>query len=409
MRLALLVASLPRDRLEGRQLPLGVGYLAAYVLREVPGVEVLTTASLDEALDWGPHVLGVSSTTAAMPQAVYAAHRARKLGIVTVLGGAHITALPRLLPPAFDFGVPGEGEERLAALLRYLMRSARQTPGLVSTPDHGPWNDRYLEPRGMDALPHPRRDVHFGAQVHLLTSRGCPYRCAFCSTSRAWGRPRYHSARRVASELLDLRERGAGSIHLLDDMAFGDVARLRELADLLDEAGWQERGLPLDGFVASRAATLEVVELARRIGFRALKFGLETASDALLRRIKPGASVAAHQRLIDLCEEHGIECRASVMIGSPGETEDDLRATLAFLAAHRGRLVVHGLYLASPLPGTPWWHLAMERGIVSEDMDWSCYAGMDLTRDCERPRLYIGDLPWAATAGWVERIREVVG
>jgi radical SAM superfamily enzyme YgiQ (UPF0313 family) len=117
-----------------------------------------------------------------------------------------------------------------------------------------------------------------------------------------------------------------------------------------------------------------MLKVATHIGFKSIRFGAETGSDRLLKDMKgKWASVENHQRCIDLCQELGLEVSAAFMVGTPGETEEDLQLTYQFLKRNADVLRINGLYLTTPMPGTSYWDLAMQKGLVSEDenMDWS--------------------------------------
>jgi radical SAM superfamily enzyme YgiQ (UPF0313 family) len=125
------------------------------------------------------------------------------------------------------------------------------------------------------------------------------------------------------------------------------------------------------GFITSNLADEETFAAAKRMGFHTIRFGAETGSDRLLKQMKgPWASVAAHQRCIDLGRKHGIAISVAFMLGTPGETVADLESTVAFLERNRDHLLVEGFYLTTPVPGTPYWDLALRRGLVRPDMDW---------------------------------------
>ena len=105
---------------------------------------------------------------------------------------------------------------------------------------------------------------------------------------------------------------------------------------------------------------------------RHVRFGAESGSDRVLAKIKTGSiRVADNQRAIDLLDKHGLGPRAAFMVGIPGETEEDLLKTIGFIKRNEGKMAVSGFYLMTPFPGTPVWDQALERGLVSEDMDWS--------------------------------------
>ena len=108
------------------------------------------------------------------------------------------------------------------------------------------------------------------------------------------------------------------------------------------------------------------------MGFTSIRFGAETGSDRLLKQMKgPWASLKNHQRCIDLANKIGLTLYGSFMFGTPGETVEDLQSTYDFLMRNKGALHIAGFYLTTPVPGTPYWDYAMQKGLVDEDMDWN--------------------------------------
>lgn len=427
MRLVLFLASLPEDELQQRQFPLGPGYLAAHLRERVPEIEIVITADADEALRARPDVVGISAVSQCFPAAVDFARRVeRELSVPVILGGYHISALPATLPREAVVGVLGEGERTLSRLVSLLRDRGALLPsdlvrvaGICFREGDVVVTTSPVEPiLPLDSLPYPERNIGRGARsVHLSTSRGCVYKCAFCSASRFWGKYRAHSAERVVDEVRYLIERyDARSIHLLDDLFFARPRRVAEVAARLEREGLSGR-VPFDGFIASSVASRRVLEDAKRIGFRSLKLGAETGSDRLLKQMKGNhASLEAHQRTIDLCSELGIEVRASFMVGAPGERIEDLEATRSFLKRNSERLSIHGLYLTTPVPGTPYWELALREGLVSDDMDFSRLSLDTLKTESFDPdrAVYLNgeNMPMDELMQWVELLRnefDVVG
>ncbi|MFH2053995.1 MAG: radical SAM protein [bacterium] len=375
------IASLPEDEMTIRQFPLGAGSVAAWVQREEPDIEIRITATPEDVFSWKPDLLAISSVTQCYNGARRLARRAvDELGIPVVLGGYHISAVPHLLDPEFTAGVIGEGEWPMAALVRRYRELGnlpaqvlRNIPGLCyHDPLSGVVINERPRPIPMDTLPRPVRNISRGARnIMMFSSRGCAYRCRYCASSRHWGKLRLHTARRFVDDLHDLVERyDAASIRLQDDLFFADRRRIHEIVRLMDAEGLLGR-MSFHGFITSNLADEETFAAAKRMGFHTIRFGAETGSDRLLKLMKGRwASVENHQRCIDLGRRFGIGISAAFMLGTPGETREDLEQTAAFIERNAGRLEIEGFYLTTPIPGTPYWDFALERGLVSEPMDW---------------------------------------
>ena len=385
MKVMFFITSLLEDELEKRQLPLGVGYIGAYLENHLQDIEVIMTASMKDIFKEKPDILGISSVSQCFEQAKSVAELVKKeLGIPIVLGGYHISSLPHTLPQCFDIGVIGDGEKPMLEAVKILKEEKTLDPDKLEKIDgicfHN--NDGKITVTtvtdsidSIDMLPFPKRNIHRGARnIHMFTSRGCIYRCKYCASSQHWRKFHEHSSEYVVSELKYLiNEYDTTSIFLLDDLFFANRKRLYAIAVLLEKEGLISR-LTFHGFITSNLAKRDILGVAKQIGFRSIRFGAETGSDRLLKEMKgKWASVENHQRCIDLCQELGIEVRAAFMFGTPGETEEDIQLTHQFLKRNTEVLKIDGFYLTTPIPGTPYWQLAMQKGLVSEgeDMDWS--------------------------------------
>ncbi|GAF77877.1 unnamed protein product, partial [marine sediment metagenome] len=147
-----------------------------------------------------------------------------------------------------------------------------------------------------------------------------------------------------------------------------DKPRLRKIVDELVERGIPKR-IAFQGFCRSNIVHEEDILLFKKLNYRFVRFGAETGSERLLRRIKgEGISVADHQRVIDLCAKHGLRCAASFMFGIPGETRKDLKLTIDFLRRNKGKCQIRGFYLFNPMPGTALWEEMTRDGLVTEDL-----------------------------------------
>ncbi|MHC4711740.1 MAG: B12-binding domain-containing radical SAM protein [Planctomycetota bacterium] len=371
----------PTVEIETRYRPLWPGYLAAYTEKVLgPGrLEFrLCGDSLEREIEsFRPDVVAISSVSQNFRRAEDCARTARERGLPVLVGGIHISMLPETLSPHMDIACIGEGEETFAELMSILLEDGGWDPDRLSgvkgiTFRRGDGME-VTEPRpligSLDDIPHPDRALAgYARHSYMFTSRGCPYRCAFCASSRFWSKVRFASADYVVEEIEDLVRNGSRMISFYDDLFVADTQRLSEIADRIVSLGISERVK----FTCSCRANLvsePMVEDLRRMGVVSVGMGLESGNDRILSYLKGAVSVAENTRAVHLLKDAGIQANASFVIGSPDETESEIMDTYNFIK--NSRLDFTDVYVLTPLPGTPVWEYALERGLVSNDMDWS--------------------------------------
>jgi len=209
--------------------------------------------SVERALDeFRPDLVGISSVTQNYARAARYAAVAKHRGVPVVCGGVHISMLPESLTGDMDVGVLGEGEEALCDLYA-LFRSAGGLPrerlariegitfraeggSLITTAARSPISD-------LDSIPRPDRSLfRIDRDTSIFTSRGCPYTCSFCASSRFWKKTRFFSADYVVREIGYLHTAfRVNRINVYDDLFCADVGRVKKIAQLLDQTGCRER------------------------------------------------------------------------------------------------------------------------------------------------------------------------
>ena len=397
----LLVQTVDRSRpVETALYPLGPAYLASSLRRSHPGIEVkigerLSGAELDA---FRPDLVGISSVTQNFGRARMQAALVASRGIPVVIGGVHISSLPESLPPEADVAVLGEGEETLAHLVGMIARQGSWWNGLDSIAGvayRGPEGRLRITKKrplikNLDEIPFPARDLIgvTGGTAHMVSSRGCPYGCIFCSSSRFWAGARYFSAAYVIDEIRAVLDAlRPGHITFWDDLFAGRTDRLREMSDAVSRSQ-ALRAVEYSAACRPECVDEEVAGLLRRMGMVRVSLGLESGSDPVLHRLKGAkASVAANRRAVQCLDNAGFDVVGSFVVGAPWETDSNMMDTLGFI--REAPLARVGVFILTPLPGTPLWETALERGLVSNDMDWSALR-MDPPPG-ERPKVVLCD------------------
>lgn len=383
MRIAFHTAMFPslRSRWNRGQI-LGFGYLAAMLRRDHPEIEIVLTHDEEELFSSGAEVAGITCVTYTYSQArrIAAEFRARGGGVV-ILGGPHVTALPERLDREFDFGVLGEGEATLSELMAHL-KEGRPAAELTRIEGLVFWNDgeRVINPRRpltepLDDIPHPDRELYNHddalrrASLSLMTSRGCPYDCAFCATAKHWERLRTHSAEYVLEEIDQIvRHYRPWQIVFEDDLFIANRKRLVKIAEGILKRGYP-RGLRIHVNGRANLINDEVCEILRSINCDSVFMGLESASDKTLLSLgKRGITCAVNQQAIDTLRRHRIKVVGSFILGSPGETFEDLHATYAFAQRNLEAFCRLDSGLLRLFPGTALWEEGMRLGLIDEPM-----------------------------------------
>jgi radical SAM superfamily enzyme YgiQ (UPF0313 family) len=365
---------------ESRYPNLGAAYLVSMVRRALPDAPVefmIADSDIPGATArFKPDLAGISSVSQNYNIARQHAACFEAGGVPHLVGGVHISEMPSTLPKSALAACLGEGEHTFVDVIRAALRG-NLPEAIPSIPGLAYWDGGRLrqtaprEPEAvLDNLPFPARDlIEIRPHAYMFTSRGCPFRCTFCSSTRFWDKLRLFSADYVVDEIALLAGQGATLISFFDDLFVASLPRLESIWE-----GLRDRGLlgKVKFTCSCRADVVrpELVAVLKRLGVVSVGMGLESGDDETLRFLKgSSASVAKNYRAINLLKDAGIAANASFVIGSPTETREQIMRTYDFIK--HSRLDLFDVYILTPLPGTPVWDMAQARGLVSDEMDWS--------------------------------------
>ena len=358
-------------------------YLSAYLEKMGVEVEIQIKDYLDDLIPFAPDLLGITSVTENIEQAKELARRAKELwNPITILGGAHLTALPKSLPAEFDIGVIGEGEETFFELVKYFKRQAtldiellKRISGLTfHTPAgvHQTAIRKGLDP--LDEVPHPDRAkfIKETGLAYMMTSRGCPYTCSFCAIPQISEGYRKNSPAYVIEEIKQIKTNFPSIRHvrIFDDLYIVDRKRVIEIAERVEAEGLNQ-GLSFACWGRANLIDNKLMGAFKKMNMLYVAFGAESGSSRVMSKIKPGATVEQNQQAIDYLFDAGVKVSASFILGHPLENEGDLWATYEFIDRNQDKLLEIELNVAIPWPGTEFWHQAKARGLVHDKMDFN--------------------------------------
>jgi anaerobic magnesium-protoporphyrin IX monomethyl ester cyclase len=376
--------------------PLGLAYLAAYARKYSSSGDFIVVDSADPLSvirKEKPDIVGIGPLTGQYPEAnLLAGSIKSELGTPILIGGHHISALPGHLSSShFDIAVIGEGEQTVLELLeafkarrRFEESDLEKINGIVFKTGEGkcrPTPPRDLIPN-LDQIPFPARDLlkmkesyitlrkskfgEPGVYTHMMTSRGCPYKCVFCEPTLFWRRPRFHSPEYVVAEMEHLKEMyDVDGILIFDDLFLVNFNRVKKIAELLAARGL-DKELRFGVFGRTDLVNEEVLRTLVKMNVRSIDFGLESGSEKILGYLKNNTvTVKKHLEALQLCKRYGLRTIGTFVVGSPDETEEDLAQTLELVK--NPNLDEAAILPLMPLPGTELWQYAMGKGLVSED------------------------------------------
>ncbi len=368
--------------------PLGLLYLSAYLRRKGFAVELYDTTfgsrqELFRLLETErPSVLGLSGNLLTRKNVLEIAGRARQAGWFVVLGGPEPANYPReYLEAGAHVIVEGEGELTLEELL-LAWRGGRsnaleQIPGiwfrdssgrvvrtapqpLIADLDSLPWPDR--ERVDLRRYLQVWREHHGVGSLSLITARGCPYHCRWCSHSVFGKTHRRRSPEDVAAEAEWLLERYQPDMLWYAD----DVFTIHHSWMLRFVERMRERKLRVPFECITRADRLnaQMADALAELGCFRVWIGSESGSQRILDAMERGVRVEQVREAIRLCRERGIQTGMFLMWGYEGEDIQDIEATVAHVVASQPDVFL--TTVAYPIKGTPYYDDVAVRVVLPE-------------------------------------------
>jgi len=370
--------------------PLGLAYLASVAREKGHDVKIVDSLAEDYTFDdvkkiisqYSPDLVGITSTTSMIPDAYQVANIVKEISkdIVVAIGGPHVTFVPELTLKEnsnIDYVIKGEGEIAFSGILDVMDNKKEKKDVLgIAYRNGNEIVDNPPQPliRDVDTIPEPSWDllpmdkykidgVQFGT---IMTSRGCPYNCIFCSSSLQFGKQwRGHSVERVINELKVLRYKyNKKEIEFLDDTFTLNMKRAIELTKRMYEEGLDIR------WSASARVNLFSEEIARNMkmaGAHTVYFGIESGSQKILDFIGKGITPDLAKKSVGIANKAGLNTLGSFIIGFPDDTVEDVKTTIKF--SKKVGVTVAQFTIATPYPGTRLWDYAVEKKILLTT-DW---------------------------------------
>ena len=376
--------------------PLSLLYLGAVLLREGFSVEVV-----DLSVDFSgekdfhafvrkckPDVVGFTTVTPGYNGAISLAESIKRMyNPFVIFGGPHPTAMAETVigEKCVDGVVIGEGEETIVAFMKRKKRGGSSPlQGMLIKENgvivRGKTRDFIHD---LDALPFPSRSLLKHPERYsppdalnipvatVLTSRGCPYRCTFCQAPKIWGRTiRRRSVENVIAEIkMHIEQCNIREIHIADDDFSHDKSWTLQFLDTVTR---EIKGIRLYFMNGLRIDNVdrEVLTEMKRAGFVNVGFGVESACQHILNRVRKGLKVTEIVEKFRMARSLGFRTWAFFVLGLPGETAGTVKKTIDFSLSLDPDFAKY-FYLV-PFPGTDVYDEFKSKGYLTTN-DFSKY------------------------------------
>lgn len=341
-----------------------------------------------EIIDFKPDMVGVNNLFSKQKDnahRIYALAKKVSPDIITVAGGAHPTVMPELVmeDKNVDFAILGEGEDSIEDLLGYLegTKPIGELSG-VALRENGVTKvlpkTRFID--NLDAIPFPawhllNMQAYFGLESShgrrkhklfspIITSRGCPAGCTFCTAHHVWGRRyRKRSPENVIKEMKELKNRyRIKELLFEDDNVTLDIRRAEEIFDMMVREGLDFEWDTPNG-VAAFALNERLIKKMKDAGCYKLNLAIESGdTDVLKNIIKKPLDLRKIKPLVDYARSINLNVGIFLILGMPGETLDQMRKS--FIFAKDLKIYDPFVSIATPYPGSELYNQCIKEGYI---------------------------------------------
>jgi radical SAM superfamily enzyme YgiQ (UPF0313 family) len=387
--------------------------MAAVLEQHNIDVDVLDASALEltyeeigeEILKRNPDIVSISALTPTIGVALDSADKIKQVkpDTIVVLGGYHPTFEYKsvLEEESVDVVVRGEGEYTLLELVRTIENNGdlfnveglafhdENDGSLIVTPDRP-----IIE--NLDELPFPAfhllpmekyRILNITTNVAtIITTRGCPMQCSFCSSAALHGHKlRRRSVKNVVNEIeMRLMEQNIDTIAFMDDTFTLNKRFVKEFCSEI-----KKRDLKFWWGCTSRVDTLDrdLLQTMKDAGCITIFIGVESADQQMLEKMNKNITVSKTEKAFKLARKVGIRTIASCVIGMPEDTKESMKKTIDFVKSLNPNYALYSL--ATPYPGTRFYNETFKKNLI-QIKDWSKYTLIDPvleTIDCSSKEL----------------------
>ena len=365
----------------GKWPSLNLAYIAA--IAEEKGHEVNIIDGEAEGLsveqmvartkEFSPDFIGITATTPFYHISVNLAKELKKQihEVPIAIGGSHVTVLKEeVFENCFDYAFIGEAEKSWGKFLDIyekgrdisqvggiLYRDKKEVEFTGPAEPIGDINDLPIPARHLLKLENYNLGTLHGTKrfTSIMTMRGCPFKCIFCSTKVFGKDTRRRSPEKVIEEIKECKDKyGIEHFMFLDDTLTLNRQHTLDICNLLIK---ENIGVTWEGSTRANLVDEELIKKMAKSGLIRLSFGLESVDENIRRIMRKNVPLGSYIEANRLTNKYGIETLNSCMIGLPGETEETIRKTLRFLRESK-EIKQANISIAVPYPGTELYEMA---------------------------------------------------
>jgi|GEM_PF-481376 len=395
-------------------IPHGIMYLKALLHKdkkhEADVIDFRMLSGPDEykqkLLDGRYDIVGVSCLSPSRDYGVMAGKIAKEMGLITLAGGIHASVAPDdfISTGYFDCIIIGEAEKSFFEVLD-IIENGKELPRIYKTIN-------YVE--NLDELPFPATaylpsyknafDIN-GRMAGIIGTRGCPGRCKYCWPNQLimYGskRIRRRSPKNIIDEMLYLKNNfSIRTIAFYDDTFTWDKAWLREFTAYIKNI--KKGGIRLPTISVNARADIfdeEIAELLKEAGCIGAWFGFESGSPRILKIINKGCTLEQNIRAAMICKEAKLDLNANMLVGIPGETEEDYVLSYKFLEKTKPFNVRYNIL--TPYPGSAFYNEFFDKGLINMEN----YEDLEVNRPYKTKKGVIKNVDYSLVLKWAEPFR----
>ena len=319
---------------------------------------------------------------------------------IVVMGGAHVSCDPKgvLQTPSVDYVVLGEGEVRFPHLLEQIGKGRVEKIGEIDGIGYrkgGEIEINLLQNfiKDLDSLHYPARElldldryrIRKERSTMIITSRGCPHGCAYCSAHLVMGASfRTRTPEAILKEMMECQKQyGIEIFDIEDDNFTFDQERTKRLMSLIIENFGEEKiGLSAMNGVSFASLDEELLRLMKKAGFKAINLSYVSTDPSTKERMRRPKTETEFDKIVEDAEQVGLNVVAYAILGMPGQTVEEMVDTLIYLM---GKKILIGPSVYYPTPGTPLFERCKKEGILPpHPVQWRSSAFPIETKEFDR-------------------------